>query len=909
MPALHYLDVNFNNGELSPLMVGRVDFEGYRSACVQMENFMVRPYGGAFKMPGTQYVGEVKDSTKRTRLLPLKISRTENYLVEVGAGYFRFWKENEPAYLQIKSGYSVPAWATGAKTKGTIVSNSGTNYIRTADTGTDSGTFAANLSKYYALTGGVIEWPNDYTEAELPDIQWRQINRLTVIVHPSHAPIIIESVPVDSLTNEFFQNTAWSDAATTAVTNSFMVGDVTFTFPPLAEHPLSGEGGTVTATISHAAWATTTAYVVGNLRHVSNVVYYCTSNHTSAAATQPGIGANWATVWRLATGEEVIYNLTASASTIFTGLAVDDGFTLEPAIYQKSSAQRGIIQYLDAVAGAIGPTAAVFIQGGFLFSTQWTSNTGPNGSIQLQKSEDGVTFEIVKEWVFEGATSATVSYEDTAPLYGAFYRISTYTLTNTCGPSSIAKLEPLTSLLKLPFTVVGLTSSTVVTAKSALNFKAIMPIMALSAAATTFYTLAFSDDNGYPAAVGIHNLRLWFGGTSKEPNKVRGSAVDDFFNFATGDADGDAFDITLNSNEANAVQWIAGYKQGLVIGTEGEEWTVQGGGDGSEVLKPTNIQAIQRNRSGSKKLSAIQTRDALLWVSLTGRKVYEFAYVFASDNYEAPDMTLRAEHITSGGIEEIAFQNEPDPVLWCVTGAGKLIGFSYNRSNQIAAWFNRTTDGLFESVATVRSSGNADRVWCIVKRTINGTTKRYIERFYPTAAEFDFSTASDFCYLDCAKKITQASSTAVSGMSHLEAKAVKVWHSGTTIESKTVASGAITLGTAATTMFVGLPMASTLQPMPIEQVLQDGTSQGRRFNAQRLQLILHKSMGGTLSNDPALTGDAIGYPSGTSGVYTGRVDEHISPEWLDALTLTFKHSDPTPFNVLGFVLKAEISGQ
>jgi hypothetical protein len=906
MPALHYLDVNFNNGELSPLMVGRVDFEGYRSACVQMENFMVRPYGGAFKMPGTQYVGEVKDSTKRTRLLPLKISRTENYLVEVGAGYFRFWKENDPAYLQVKSGYSVPAWAVGTQTKGSLVSNSGTNYIRTADTGTDSGTFASNLSSYHALTGGIIEWPNNYTETQLPDIQWRQINRLTVVVHPSHEPLIIESVPVDSLTNDFFQNTAWSDAATTAVTNSFMVGDVTFTFPPLAEHPLSGEGGTVTATLSHSAWATTTVYAVGNLRHVSSVVYYCLTAHTSGTfATDLA-----AVKWRLATGEEVIYNLTASASTIFTGLAVNDGFTIEPAIYQKSAAQRGIIQYLDAAAGVIRTTDAVFIQGGFLFSTQWLSNVGPNGSIQLQKSEDGVTFEVVKEWVFEGASSSTVSYEDTAPLYGAFYRISHYMLTNTAaGPSSIAKLEPLTSLLKLPFTVVGLTSSTVVTAKSALNFKAIMPIMSLSASATTFYTLAFSDDNGYPSAVGIHNLRLWFGGTSKEPNKVRGSAVDDFFNFATGDADGDAFDITLNSNEANAVQWIAGYKQGLVIGTEGEEWTVQGGGDGSEVLKPTNIQAIQRNRSGSKKLSAIQTRDALLWVSLTGRKVYEFAYVFASDNYEAPDMTLRAEHISTGGIEEVAFQNEPDPVLWCVTGAGKLIGFSYNRSNQITAWFNRTTDGLFESVATVRSSGNADRVWCIVKRTINGTTKRYIERFYPTAAEFDFSTASDFCYLDCAKKITQASSTAVSGLSHLEAKAVKVWHSGVTIESKTVASGAITLGTAATTMFVGLPMSSTLQPMPIEQVLQDGTSQGRRFNAQRLQLILHKSMGGTLSNDPALTGDAIGYPSGISGVYTGRVDEHISPEWLDALTLTFKHSDPTPFNVLGFVLKAEISGQ
>ena len=32
----------------------------------------------------------------------------------------------------------------------------------------------------------------------------------------------------------------------------------------------------------------------------------------------------------------------------------------------------------------------------------------------------------------------------------------------------------------------------------------------------------------------------------------------------------------------------------------------------------------------------------------------------------------------------------------------------------------------------------------IVNRTVNGSTKRYIERFYPTAQAFDFDTATDF---------------------------------------------------------------------------------------------------------------------------------------------------------------------
>jgi len=247
--------------------------------------------------------------------------------------------------------------------------------------------------------------------------------------------------------------------------------------------------------------------------------------------------------------------------------------------------------------------------------------------------------------------------------------------------------------------------------------------------------------------------------------------------------------------------------------------------------------------------------------------------------------------------------------LWCVTANGRLLGFSYQRANQITAWFQRTTEGTFESIAVVRGSGDADRVWMIVNRTINGTTKRYIERFYPTAQAFDFDTATDFCYLDCAKKVTMASGTAVSGLSHLEAKAIKVWADGDTIESKTVASGAITLSAAATSLFVGLPYTATIQAMPLEFVLQDGTAQGHKFNAQRMQLLLYKSLGGQYKSTSNGTAYALEYPAGTTAVFSGRRDQHLRPDWVDAITLTFLHSDPTPFNMLGYVLKSEISKQ
>lgn len=1053
MPEFHHLNVNFNGGELTPLMNGRVDFDGYRSGCVQMENFMVRPYGGAFKVPGTQYLGEVKDSTKKVRLVPLKISRTENYVLEVGAGYIRFFKEGTPARLRIRSGYTVPTWTSGVSyVRGQVVTNAGATYVCITDHYYASGSFLGVIQNFYALPAvtffnlsdmtdyvvPLIEWPNAYTEAELATLQWKQIGRSVIITQGNRPPLIIESVSTTS-TNPFIGGIAWADAITTQPAYSFMVGNLSFTFPPLKEHPLSSTGPTVTVVRSvdiATAWATGTSYALSTttnpvMRISREMLYTCILAHTSSATSEPLVGATWQTYWRPSQQNDGGgYSLSASIGTITSSLIKGDIFVIEGTVTSVSLALSS--------TGVLTPTPGRFHQGSFTVSTEWASGVAPIGTIYLYHSLDGgLTWDKINEWLSSSATAGNILYEHAAPVEGAWYRLGANITTSR--PDAKVKMEPNDATVKIPLESVGLGGQFV----SRLPGGGMIPLDCVGFASTTFYEQSFSSSNGYPSAIGIHNLRLWLGGTAKEPNKVRASCVDDLFNFAVGDKDSDGMDVTLNSSESNAVRWIASFRQGVVVGTDGEEWTIQGAGDGSEVLKPTNIQAIQRNRSGSKSIGAVQTRDSLLWASLTGRKVFEFAYVFSTDDYKSPDMTLRAEHISTSGIVDMVFQNEPDPVLWCVLANGTLLGFSYNRESQIAAWFRRTTSGgEFEAVATVRGENDADCVWTVVKRTINGVTKRYIERFYPTAQKFDFSSPTDFCYLDCAKKITLAG-TAVTGLSYLAGKTVTARIDGKTTETHAVSGGSITLDyPSATSLFVGLPIVSVLQPEPIEQVLRDGTAQGRRFNAQRLQLLLHESIGGTISDDPASTGDAIGYPEfsqtppepgtspaalvvdftgaiageqilvditvtdgdgddttfqcelstvdpgpgghewsdstalanaaayasafsvlasallplgftcavvgntvvfnttetgllaeldgvitdytiaqtcqvsggGNGGIagpiipFTGRLEEHITPEWKDAIELTFKHSDPTPFNLLGFVLKAEISG-
>ena len=77
--------------------------------------------------------------------------------------------------------------------------------------------------------------------------------------------------------------------------------------------------------------------------------------------------------------------------------------------------------------------------------------------------------------------------------------------------------------------------------------------------------------------------------------------------------------------------------------------------------------------------------------------------------------------------KEMTFQQQRDSIIWAVTNEGELIGLTYEREQSVVGWHRHTTGGTFESVATIYGEDEEDEVWVIVKRTINGSTVRFIE--------------------------------------------------------------------------------------------------------------------------------------------------------------------------------------
>ena len=280
--------------------------------------------------------------------------------------------------------------------------------------------------------------------------------------------------------------------------------------------------------------------------------------------------------------------------------------------------------------------------------------------------------------------------------------------------------------------------------------------------ATTKWSLgAFSLATGFPRAVAFYEQRLVFAGTDSQPQTLFFSQSGDFENFQSGTEADDAMVYTIGSNQVNVIRFLASTRN-LILGTSGGEFVVRASG-ADEAITPTNIQIKQQTSHGSADIMPVQAGNAILFVQRAKRKMLELQFNFDVDGYVAPDITLISEHITENGVNELAYQQEPDSILWTVRGDGQLACMTYKREEQVIGWSRQIIGGTFstgnavvESIASIPGDLNEDQLYFVVKRTVNGATKRYIEFI----RDFDFGTdVADAIFVDSSLTFTGATST------------------------------------------------------------------------------------------------------------------------------------------------------
>lgn len=771
MSAHRHLN-SFNAGEISPLMDARVDSEKYRFSCRRLENFIPRIYGGAFSRPGTEYLGEVLDDGHKVRLIPFNYSTTTRFILELGHEYIGFW---------------------------------------------------SNGLRVLVLAAESLASP--FTEDEIFDVQFVQLNDVCYLTHPNHPP--------QKLVRIADQN--WTLKA------------VEWAWPCFGDQ--NSDNITATCSVTAAGATGTITFYLGFF---------------------DGALSNWV-------GRHIQIAHRRTSSSVSLSL------------------------------GATGTSSSVRVLGGYnVFSYgTWTGSV----RLQRQRTDGSEVWETLRSWDVPSGASPTIniSYSGTQ-LTESPLRID-YTRTSSTGTPTIV-LEAADSL------VYGIVKITSPGDSSFANIKVIKAVH--STDATRLWALeAWSKPSGYPRSVTFHEQRLFFGGTASEPNAFWGSTVGDFENFQRTGYDDSSLAFTLAATEGSAIQGMVSQRD-LMIFTQSEEWRVST--SENTVITPSNIFVRRQSRYGSAFRQPFVANQSILFVQRGARKVREFVYSDLEETSNAPDLTLLAEHVTKGGIRQMAFQQQPDPVLWVVTGEGALLSMTFERDQNVVGWSRHPTAGTVESIAIIYGDeGESDELWMVCNRSINGADVRYVERLDPEAwVKFDDldTYRSRLIYSDCAKVITQPGpATIFAGLDHLEGATVSILADGMTAPDATVANGQIVLATPATTAVVGLPYTAVIQPAKTEIELPDGTSQGRKWLCRRLVLNLWNTLGIEYADDPdavdwfPLELRSVATPMNESEpLFTGEVDCLNFGTHSGNVNIAIRQTKPLPANVRAIVAKFDVHG-
>lgn len=282
--------------------------------------------------------------------------------------------------------------------------------------------------------------------------------------------------------------------------------------------------------------------------------------------------------------------------------------------------------------------------------------------------------------------------------------------------------------------ITNVVSATAVTAS-------VLATLTSTVATTDWAEGSWSDVRGWPARVTFHQQRLFMARTAAEPQTVWGSKSFIFNNFAlNGGEDDEGINLQLASSESNDIKWLASGKS-LIAGTFGGEYTISSG-DNSP-LTPANANVIKQTSWGSEPIPPKRIGNFFYYIQRFGEKIRELFYLWDLDTYKSVDKTILAPHISGSSFIDFTYQQNPDTILWGVCSNGTLATLTREVDQEVQGWAKQNTTGLYESITSIPSASEPnDEVWVIVNRTINGSTKRYIERFKSQIVP----TRQDQCY-------------------------------------------------------------------------------------------------------------------------------------------------------------------
>jgi len=356
---------------------------------------------------------------------------------------------------------------------------------------------------------------------------------------------------------------------------------------------------------------------------------------------------------------------------------------------------------------------------------------------------------------------------------------------------------------------------------------------------------AFDGDQGFPRAVAFYEERLYFAGTTGQPQSIFGSVTADFENHTPGTEDDKAVNITIASDQVNVIKHLLPARF-LQVLTTSSEFTLSGG-TGTTPVTPTNINVLRETTFGSSDIRPLRAGNSTILIQKGLEKVKEITFDLDTDGLLGVDLSILADHLPRGGLTDMIWQQEPELILWFVHSDGGLIGLTYDRANGAVGWHDHDLggSGIVESITAI-PSGAEDQVYLSVKRTINGATVRHIE----TLTTIDFGDdVGDAFYVDSGLTYSGSATTTITGLNHLEGETVAILADGAAHADKTVSGGSITLDRSSSKVHVGYSYSSIVETLRMEAGADDGIAQGKIKRIHGVTARFFKSVGAEIGPD------------------------------------------------------------
>lgn len=230
----------------------------------------------------------------------------------------------------------------------------------------------------------------------------------------------------------------------------------------------------------------------------------------------------------------------------------------------------------------------------------------------------------------------------------------------------------------------------------------------------------------FPGAVGYFEQRRVFAGAHTAPQRVwmTRSGTESDLSYHLPVLDDDRIKADIASREGNVIRHVVPLGHLLLLTSEGEYRVSP---VNSDAITPDSFSSRAERYVGCSTVRPEVVNGSVVFCAARGGHVYEGGFVQGSA-FQAGDVSLRAAHLFDGEtIAQLAHGHAPVPVVWFVSTSGKLLGLTYVPEESVGAWHEHDTDGDFESCCVV-PEGDEDRLYVVVRRTIDGATVRYVER-------------------------------------------------------------------------------------------------------------------------------------------------------------------------------------